>query len=48
MERKFCGDCGVALWSEPSVLPGKAFLKVSCLTGGGWCGGSRRMWAVEE
>lgn len=29
MERKFCGDCGTALWSEPSVLPGKAFLKVS-------------------
>lgn len=28
MERKFCGDCGNALWSEPTALPGKAFLKV--------------------
>lgn len=31
MERKFCGDCGSALWSEPSSLPGKAFLKVGTL-----------------
>ncbi|BEJ12992.1 hypothetical protein CspHIS471_0301660 [Cutaneotrichosporon sp. HIS471] len=31
MDRKFCGDCGNSLWSEPSSLPGKAFVKVGTL-----------------
>ncbi|GMK57939.1 hypothetical protein CspeluHIS016_0407730 [Cutaneotrichosporon spelunceum] len=31
MKRKFCGDCGNSLWSEPSAAPGKAFVKVGTL-----------------
>lgn len=29
MRRVFCRECGVNLWTQPSLFEGKAFVKVS-------------------